>query len=350
MTIFKKSLFVFLIVMFSFGAVAPVFAATTVPTAVKPLVRLFYYVPGFATYYSYLANGNQASIFAPQVYDVDISANLTGSISTTIGTVVSQNNTPIMPLVSNSNFDPTIMHAILASPDLQDKLIAQLITQAKTNNYIGWQFDFEHMGATYRDQYTAFVQLAAKQLHASGLQLSVAVVARTSDNPSDLPAGSWDNWAGVYDYTKLGAAVDFITVMAYDEPGSTGPVAALPWVKQVLAYTEKDVPKSKISLGVPTYGWLWDTDTNTMVGSVAYQKVQNLLDAKTYTAMGFDSVSQTPWITYTQGTGSSLVHYKIWYENEASLQTKLTLAESQKIHGISLWVVGMEDPAIWKIL
>ena len=334
----------------SFGISMPVFAAATIPSAVKPLSRLFYYVPGFATYYSYLDHGNQASIFAPQVYNVDSLGDLTGSITSTALAMPVANKTPIMPLVSNDSFDPDIMHAILGSRDIQNKLIAQLISQAKSNKYSGWQFDFEHIGATYRNQYTAFVQLAATQLHAAHLQLSIAVVARTSDDPADLPAGSWDNWAGVYDYAKLGKYADFITVMAYDQSGSTGPVAALPWVKQVLAYTEQKIPKSKISLGIPTYGWLWNTDTNKMIRSTSYQKVADLLDSKSYTGKGFDTESQTSWITYNQGTGANLVHYKIWYEDATSMQAKLKLAETQKIHGISLWIVGMEDPAIWKIL
>ena len=360
MTTLKKIFSFTLIVVFSFGAMAPVFAddgGTTI-TPVVPIIspviqslqKVFYYVPGYATYYSYLAHGDQANIFAPQVYNVDANANLTGSISALALAVANQNKTPIMPLVANNNFDPNVMHAILGSVSLQNKLVGELITEAKSKNYSGWQFDFEHMGAQYRDQYTAFVQLAATKFHAANLKLSIAMIARFSDNSSDLPAGSWDNWAGVYDYSRIGQAADFVTVMAYDEPGSTGPVAALPWVKQVLAYAEKHIPKSKISLGVPTYGWLWNTDTNTMVRSEPYQKVADLIATKTYTSMGFDSVSQTPWITYTQGVGTSLVHYKIWYENEASLQTKLQLVESEKIRGISLWVVGMEDPNIWKVL
>ncbi len=89
----------------------PAFAVSTVSTtkkttAVKPLEKLFYYVPGFSTFYSLQANGNKANIFAPQVYKVDASGILTGSISDVALEVVNQNKTPIMPLVSNANFDP----------------------------------------------------------------------------------------------------------------------------------------------------------------------------------------------------------------------------------------------------
>ena len=173
-------------------------------------------------------------------------------------------------------------------------------------------------------------------------------MARYSDKPSDLPVGSWDKWAGVFDYTRIGKAVDFVTLMAYDEPASIGPVASLSWVKKVLSYTEKHIVKSKISLGIPTYGWLWNTDTNTKIRSMSYQKVQDLLDSKSYIKKGFDNTSQTSWITYTKGTGADLIHYKLWYEDATSFKTKLALAKIEKIRGISLWIVGMEDPNIWK--
>ncbi len=340
--IISKKIFsaIFTILLF-LGIATPAFAA-------KPFEKLFYYVPGFSTFYSFQANGNKANIFAPQVYGVDSEGTLKGSISDVALGVVNKNKTPIMPLVSNAGFDPDTMHAILESTLLQNKIIGELIAEAKLKNYIGWQFDFEHIMATDRNSFSSFVELTAKKLHLAKLKLSVAVVARFSDDPADLPEGSWDKWAGVFDYTRIGKAADFVTLMAYDEPASGGPVASVPWVKKVVAYTEKHISKSKISLGVPTYGALWNTDTNTRVRSMTYEKVQELLDNKTFIDKGFDKTMQASWITYTKGTGADLVHYKIWYENAASFKAKLSFAKSQKLRGISLWVVGMEDPAMWK--
>jgi spore germination protein len=339
----RKTLYLVYIALFLLVITTPAVAATT-----KPIEKLFYYTPGFSTFYSLQDNGHKANIFAPQVYKVNALGELTGSISEIALEVVNKNKTPIMPLVSNENFDPDVMHTILKSTDLQNKIISELITEAKAKKYIGWQFDFEHIMATDRNLYSSFVELAAKKLHKEKLKLSVAVIARFSDNPKDLPAGSWDKWAGVFDYKRIGKAADFVTIMAYDEPASMGPVASLPWVKKVLAYAKKHIAKSKISLGVPTYGRLWNTDTNKSIRSTQYQKVQDLLDSKGYVNKGFDKTLQTAWITYTEGTGTNMVHYKIWYENAASFKTKLALVKSEKIRGISLWIVGMEDPAIWK--
>lgn len=88
------------------------------------------------------------------------------------------------------------------------------------------------------------------------LLLSVAVIARTSENPTDLPEGSWDYYAGVYDYKRIGAAADFISLMSYDDPYSTGPVANIEWFKKTVTYAQL-IPAKKLSVGIPVYGWIW---------------------------------------------------------------------------------------------
>ena len=50
-----------------------------------------------------------------------------------------------------------------------------------------------------------------------GLVSSVAVVAQVSENPSDYKAGLWDKVIGAYDYQALGASVDFVSLMSYEQ-------------------------------------------------------------------------------------------------------------------------------------
>jgi spore germination protein YaaH len=120
--------------------------------------------------------------------------------------------------------------------------------------------------------------------------------------------------------------------------------------KKTLAYLEKSVPKSKISLGIATYGWLWNTDTNKRIKSTGYDRVLELVVNKLYDKKGFDEARQSAWITYTDKTGVEPVHYKLWYQDVRSFKAAYSLAKSHKLRGISVWVIGMEDGAIWKNL
>ena len=53
---------------------------------------------------------------------------------------------------------------------------------------------------------------------------------------------------------------DRVLVMAYDQHWSTskpGPVASLTWCREVAAYASKNIPKSKLIMGLPLYGREW---------------------------------------------------------------------------------------------
>lgn len=343
-----KLIAIAIVVVFG-GYAVPAHAATQARAAT--LEKVFYYVPSesaYATLENYISRIN---VFAPQVYKVSQDGTLTGKISDKVTTLLAKHpQVKVMPLVFQEGFDSDVMHALLASPSTQEKVIAALIAEAKVKGYWGWQFDFEHMYADDRNWYASFVEDTAKAFKKEGLKLSVAVIARTSENPKDLPEGSWDYWAGVFDYKRIGAAADFVTLMAYDQPASPGPVASLPWVKQVLAYMEKSIPKSKISLGIPTYGRLWDVDANKPVRSAGHDKIIELEVNNEFTAKGYDTKLQTAWITYSEGEGAAKKNYKIWYEDIRSFKPKYNLAKTRGLRGVSVWVIGMEDERIWSNL
>lgn len=322
----------------------------TTTAVVKPLESMFYFIPGTAAFASIQKNGDKMVIIAPQIYTVDATATLKGKLSDELTALIADKKLKVMPLIANQGFSQTAIHTILISTDLQNKVIDQLITEAKLKNYIGWEFDFERISATDRDAYSAFVELAAQKFKASSLKFSVAVLARISDNPTDLPEGSWDNWSGVYDYKRIGRAADFVSLMAYDMPDSTGPVASMDWVKKTVAFVKKSIPAHKISLGIPTYGWQWDADdANDMVKvkSVSWSKVNNLIVNKLYDKIGFDTKIGEGWITYAEKFDFGSIHYKIWYENAKSFKLKYDFAKAQKLHGISVWALGLEDDGLW---
>jgi spore germination protein YaaH len=316
---------------------------TTKSSSFNNLQKIFYYIPGAASFASLQMYQDKIDFLAPQSYTIDVNGILTGKISDKVTSITTTKQIKIIPLVSNANFSQGLMTTILASSELQNKVIDQLVTEAQAKGYTGWQFDFERMAATDRDNYSSFVERAAEKFKAHNLHLSVAVITRTSENPDDLPEGSWDNWAGVYDYARIGKAADSVTLMAYDMPDSTGPVADIRWVEKVIRYTKKFIPPSKISLGIPSYAWIWDVDLNTRIKSVGDGKVQELLVNNLYTAKGYDKDAQTGWITYTENG----VDYKIWYENNQSFTAKVQLVKKYKLQGFSVWALGLEDDAIW---
>lgn len=320
---------------------------TKVSTSVK-LEHLVYYKPGEGSFAMLQTYGKQVGIFAPQVYNVDSTGKLSGKISDIARSELDKNKTKIMPLVVNKDFNRDVMHDILDSTTVQDTIINNLITEAKSKGYIGWQYDFEAINVEYRDQYSSFVERSAAAFKREKLLLSVAVIARTSEDPADLPEGSWDYYAGVYDYKRIGTAADFVSLMSYDQPSSTGPVASIDWFKQVVTYAKKLIPAKKLSVGIPVYGWIWDTTAGKRVKSSSYDKYLELTVNNLYNEKGFDKQLGTSWITYTDEKTSK--PYKLWYEDVTSFKLKYDFVKMQKLRGISIWSMGQEDEAIWKII
>jgi spore germination protein YaaH len=319
-----------------FGNIHQAFAAA-------PL-RIFYFVDSPTARASLFAHPTAMDVLAPQSYEFDTNAVLQGSVDPSILAFAKANNIKVMPLVTNGSFDQASLTAVLNDPTRENAAIAMLVAEAKKEGYWGWQIDFEQMNASYKDQYSEFVAKAAVALHANGLELSVAVIAQNSGNPSDYPANLWNNLIGAYDYSALASSTDFVSVMSYDDPTSTGPVAPLSWMKSVISYSLKFIPADKLSLGLPLYYWKWDSTTGKLVDVGGWSGIHNSFAVRGVIA-GFDPTQSASFLNYS--VGGSI--YTIWYEDAQSIQAKLALVTDYQLQGFSAWALGLESPDIYTV-
>ncbi|MCX6713074.1 MAG: glycosyl hydrolase family 18 protein [Candidatus Vogelbacteria bacterium] len=308
--------------------------------------KIFYYTEGIKSFASFQKNAKNIEVVAPQVYSVDETGELTGGLSAEFLIIARTNRVKIMPLLVNSQFSQDTLHQILDNPTVQDKIITQMIVEAKEFDFIGWQFDFEQMTDEYRDKYSAFARRAYPKFKEAGLQFSVAVIAQYSLNPSDYPRNLWHRVIGAYDYRELGKNSDFLSIMSYDEVDSAGPVASLPWVKKVIRFAIGQVPAHKLSLGVPFYFWKWDQKTGKVVDIGGYGRIAELTNGNQAVKWGWDPELQVPFVDYF----NSRKKYRAWYENAKSFSRKVDLASLYNLHGFSAWTLGLEDPGIYQYL
>ncbi len=285
-------------------------------------------------------------IIAPQIYAAKKDGTLLGEPSEQVLTIARNAGAQVMPLIVNQNFSQSGMHDLLSDSNAQNTLIFSLIAEAKTKGYMGFQYDFEHMQAADRDLYSAFVQKSAPLFHSAGLQFSVALAPRHSDDPLEYGDGSWDNWTGAFDYQAIGTSADFVSVMAYDDSKSVGPVASMPWVQSVLDYTLARVPAEKVSLGVPMYAWAWRVKTGKIDHILGYPRVAELLKTKKYIKKGWSDELGVSYVTYIKKNKK----FTTWYEDQKSFARKLSLVTDNKLYGFSAWALGLEDPKVWDVM
>ncbi len=307
--------------------------------------RIFYYLERESARKSLFDNPRSIDILAPQAYVVTNEGDLSGSIKDDVLKFCADNGIGVMPLVTNTNFNDKSLRAVLKNNKNQKKIIDNMVEEAVTLNYIGWQIDFEQMDVSYKHSFNIFVDKLARELHKKGKILSVAVVSKISDIPSDYKKTLWQDLIGVYDYDSLGQSVDFVSIMSYDAPDSKGAIAPYPWLMQVIDYAKLHLPKEKISLGIGLYYWKWDDEREKIVGIGGYQGLKTALGYKNV-LLGYDDKDKAPFMQFVRDGKS----YSVWYENHRSIEEKIAIIKKEGFHGFSAWVLGLEVPSIHKVI
>lgn len=249
---------------------------------------------------------------------------------------------PLVPTIANirdGKWDYATIIAILRSPQRRAQHIADIVRLATDNDYAGVDIDYEDFQGADRDVFTSFVTELATALHAKGKTLSVDVFAKTDDR-------GYDQRNIAQDYHAIGAAADTVRIMAYDwhwNGSDAGPIAPLNWVRSVVHYALTQMPRRKIVLGVPSYGYDW---VGTHANLVSWLQVYNL--AERYGAqVRWDDLAQSPWLAYQDSRG---VRHVVWFENAYSTMAKLALARNMGVGGVYLWLAGDEDDLMWRNL
>jgi spore germination protein YaaH len=337
--------------------VLPLLAAVACASAAHnpKITTLIYLVNNPNSIASFREHADRISIIAPQTFYMNAQGFVQGEVPPEVLRIAMEKHVAVTPLVVNRGFSQPLMHTVLDSAELRARAIRYLLYYALRDGYQGFQFDYENIHYTYRDQFTTFFKEAAREFHRHGLQLSAAVVGRQDDTRKSNSPDGYDNWSGVYDYAGMGMYADFISVMAYAEHGATadpGPVAGLPWVKRIAEYSAGTIGANKVSLGVPFYGMRWeatapsDNPPPTRKWRGRSSRYSDTANALSGAEALWDDAESSPHISFEVGGRRT----ELWFENARSLQAKMQLAHGMGFAGISAWVAGQEDPAFWDSL
>jgi spore germination protein len=228
------------------------------------------------------------------------------------------------------------LHRLLSSQSSRALLIGNLLDVVKKNNYDGVNIDFELMDYRDANLFTSFLEQLKTSL-GPNKTLSVAVFARTGK----------ENWPTPYQYKRIGAIADRVVVMAYDYSYSTskaGPVAPLWWVQAVTEYMIDSIPREKILLGMPTYGYNWSDGSKAVtVTASKLAEIEKKYEVQKY----FDQASMSPYCIYYDENGQ---RHEIWMENQQSLAAKWNIVVANRLGGMSFWRIGTGFNEIYQVI
>lgn len=273
-------------------------------------------------------------VLAHFAYRLDIDASLQGDVNPSyIEESLKLGLAPLI-LIHNFNgqiFDPQPLRALLSSSSLQERFIQNLI-DILPNGVAGVHIDFEGMEAAYRVTYSSFLVTLKATLHERGLLLTIAVPAKRSE---------WE--APGYDFASIGRTCDAVTIMTYDEHyagGEAGPIASLTWMTQALDYAIQFIPRQKILVGIPVYGYDWSSGPTQMI---PLKDIPTLIN-QTGARILWSDPAVEPYFYYW----NERLRHTVWFESELSAKIRFGLVKSYRIRGIAIWRLGYETNRFWQ--
>jgi spore germination protein YaaH len=251
--------------------------------------------------------------------------------------------------------DDAAIGEMIADPETSaKKLVSDAAPIMKDKGFTDLNLDIEtFMSASEsaRANFTTFVRTVKQELDAQHLgTLTIDLI------PISLVKQK------LYDPKSIGAIVDRVVLMTYDyhysgsfTSGANAPIGgagdSLEFdVETALKEAVKVIPKEKILMGIPLYGYMWETidaatESATIAGGSETASVrrvtEKLRDCKDCMS-GYDDVSKSPYVIYPEDD----VYKQTYFENETSMKEKIALAQKYHLGGVALWALGYEDDTL----
>lgn len=298
---------------------------------------------------------------------------------------------------------PTVMwgdgeriHKILSNSATRIALEDEIAEVVKENNFDGIDIDFEAKKHETLNYFSTFLKGLDMRLGNKLLYCTVEARMPLEERYLEGQVIPPDAEDYANDYKEMNKYCDRIEIMAYDQgtvakrlnrarTAPYAPVADPSWVESLVNLAAKDISKSKIILGIPTYGYeylvtpqpngtytykrLWAfnpkyaLDIAAKLGLTPKRTSANELgltyDAKLLEpAPSTDTTivqQATPTTTTAENSGSQVsggqpFNYMTW-SDAAAIEAKVELAKRLGLRGVALFKFdGGQDPLTWNVL
>lgn len=302
-----------------------------------------------------LKNTKGINVLSPTWFYLDDNeGNIKNLASTDYVKYCHQNGIEVWALISNLENPKASAEEVLNHTSKRDHLINQIMAAAIEYDLDGINIDFEALSPDTEDGYIQFVRELSIKCRKNNIVLSI-------DNyvPTEYTA--------FYNRQEQAVFADYIIIMGYDEHyrGSEeeGSVASIGFVRAGVLNTLKEVPAEQIILGMPFFTRIWELTPREGLGDDVDAAAE---DIKPYTISCTEVGMQAAEDAYTQNGAekqwlkdvgqyyteyeSNGLTYKIWLEDEASIEEKCKLAKEHALAGAAYWKLGLERNSIWDII
>lgn len=250
----------------------------------------------------------------------------------------------LTPLDRDGRFNNNLITALVYNQDTIQHLFDQLIGVMQEKGYEGLDIDFEFIMGEDREAFAEFVGWMTDNMNQQGYQVTVALAPKTSaEQVGTLYEGM--------DYRLLGDAANRVLIMTYEWGYTYGPpmaVAPIDQVRRVVEFAVSEIPREKISMGIPNYGYDWPLPFERGVTKAETISNQEAVQIAIYQGVEiqYDEVAQSPYFYYMQDD----VEHVVWFEDPRSMTAKFELIKEYGLTGAGYWQLMNFFRANWLIL
>lgn len=250
----------------------------------------------------------------------------------------------LTPFDQTGMFNNYLISEITHNMEAQQNLIDQMFLTMEEKGFAGIDLDFEYVLPQDRVAYAEFAANVRAQAAPRGYAVSVALAPKTSaDQKGLLYEGK--------DYKLLGAAADSVLLMTYEWGYTYGPpmaVAPINKVREVVEYAVTEIPREKIDLGIPNYGYDW---TLPFVQGASMARAIGNVEAvqiaiENHAEIQFDQIAMSPFFRYEKDG----VQHEVWFEDVRSMKEKFHLVAEYSLRGMGYWQIMRLFRANWLLL
>lgn len=263
----------------------------------------------------------------------------------------------------------SLIENILENKKAQQNLTDNINAEITANYLDAINIDFEYLGTPdkkYQQKFTEFIKNLSSQIRKKSPQTKIYIsIAPLSARGQSL-----------FNFSDLNPLVDKYIGMSYDYYGASsdiaGPTAPMKGFKENkyffdISTTYEDylhhIPKNKIIMGIPYYGWDWAVEDGKKIQSktfansdpqnysavISYARAREEKNLKPQNCQ-WDNYAEQPWCWYTDR--KTQTDHQVWFENNNSIAVKFDFAKNQNLAGIAIWTLGFDKnyPDLWNLI
>lgn len=257
---------------------------------------------------------------------------------------------PLMHLATltiQGEVDLELTYRLFFDEDLQDKLFENVLIILRDKGYYGVVISAQYITSENQHLFFIYVQRFSERIGQEGYITLVAVDPKVNTFDSEVTIEN-------IDYSRFPDSIYRILLLEYTWGIITSPPApifSINSLNALLDYILPQIDPSKISIGIPVLGYMWElpyVEGLSSSSSLTRNNVINLA-VEVNAIIQFDPVSQTPYFTFADSTSENL-QYIVWFISSITIDSLMKVLSQRGVFSVGVWNIMSYFAVLWLVI